>query len=387
MEENIFDKVEIYFLIVGHTHASIDQYFSILSNQINRSDFIGSPLALEHLFSTIDNDVNPSGSSWKRSQGNRKQKSLPLGVHKLTVIFDIKTALLNLTNPSIKYYSIPHCFLFQKFGGVAIMQYSIFSSGEWLPKFPEDTTGFVMSHQLSIQLQHFDLIGGEDKLLHECGASSSGPPRSVLSSQHRKAVDVLAALCDLGDTLKALEIEVCQSAELKTKAYYDELLDKSWESKQLLNDHKELLHGELVHHMLKQNTAERGYICWLKPDVSRILDPEPLNLMPALKYLILNEEYESTGYDVFDIFGADLDVQYHKIMTALTSGSNIVLPSFMKMRSLYWTNGEADMSLTAADAAFLKSTNEITSTAQMVLQDVIEKRIKTSGNNGMYYSC
>jgi hypothetical protein len=35
------DSVEMYFLIVGHTHASIDQYFSTLSTAIHAADFIG----------------------------------------------------------------------------------------------------------------------------------------------------------------------------------------------------------------------------------------------------------------------------------------------------------------------------------------------------------
>ena len=394
MEENIFDKVEIYFLIVGHTHASIDQYFSVLSNQINKSDFIGSPLALEHLFATIDSqDMNPSGQSWQRQvKGQRKQKSLPLGVHKLAVIFDIKTALLKLSNTHIKYYSIPHCFLFHKVGGVAIMQYSIFSSGVWLPKFPESTTDFQMSEQLSIKLQHFDIIGGEEKLLLECGIDSRSAPSSVLSKQHKKAVAVMSTLTDLGDTLKALEVQICQSTISKTQDYYEQLFENSSTAKQTVSAHKEELHFEVIRHMLKQNTAERGYICWLKPGVSRSLNPEPLNLMPALKYLIIHEEYESTGYDVFDIFGDDFDIQYSKIMTLLTSQdmvldrkhSKLSLLSFTKLKSMYWNGENVNLLQTSRDEAFLKSAADIISTAQMVIGDVIEKRIKISGNNGTH---
>jgi len=44
-----FDEIEIAFLIVGHTHASIDQYFSVISRSIKKATFIGTPLALLEL--------------------------------------------------------------------------------------------------------------------------------------------------------------------------------------------------------------------------------------------------------------------------------------------------------------------------------------------------
>jgi hypothetical protein len=39
-------------LVVGHTHSTIDQYFSVLANAINKCDFIGSGDALRYLFDT-----------------------------------------------------------------------------------------------------------------------------------------------------------------------------------------------------------------------------------------------------------------------------------------------------------------------------------------------
>lgn len=123
--------------------------------------------------------------------------------------------------------------------------------------------------------------------------------------------------------------------------------------------------------------------------MSRSLDPEPLNLMPALKYLIDHEEYESTGYDVFDIFDEELDVQYMKIMTLLTTKHLILdrkkcilsLPSYIKLRTSYWKH-ERHSSKNIDCTKFVNSTNEIVNTAKMVIQDVIEKRIKTSSSTG-----
>ena len=49
VEKRYFDSVEINFLLAGHTHSKIDQFFSILSKAIAAAQFIGTPLALEWL--------------------------------------------------------------------------------------------------------------------------------------------------------------------------------------------------------------------------------------------------------------------------------------------------------------------------------------------------
>ena len=45
-----FDTIQINFLIVGHTHGPIDQYFSVLTNKLWDTYFVGSPMALQCLF-------------------------------------------------------------------------------------------------------------------------------------------------------------------------------------------------------------------------------------------------------------------------------------------------------------------------------------------------
>jgi hypothetical protein len=42
-----FDRIDVNFLVVGHTHASIDQFFSVLAKAIDRTKCIVSPLALK----------------------------------------------------------------------------------------------------------------------------------------------------------------------------------------------------------------------------------------------------------------------------------------------------------------------------------------------------
>lgn len=41
-----FDNIYVNFLVVGHTHTSIDQYFSVITRKICSKRFVGSPIAL-----------------------------------------------------------------------------------------------------------------------------------------------------------------------------------------------------------------------------------------------------------------------------------------------------------------------------------------------------
>lgn len=58
IEAKEFDQIDINFLIVGHTHASIDQYFSVLSKGIKKCAYIMSPLALKAVLALAHQDVN-----------------------------------------------------------------------------------------------------------------------------------------------------------------------------------------------------------------------------------------------------------------------------------------------------------------------------------------
>lgn len=56
VELGIFDEIEVYFLIVGHTHTSLDQFFSVLAKKIYSVNFIGSPMAMQHLLLNAHKD-------------------------------------------------------------------------------------------------------------------------------------------------------------------------------------------------------------------------------------------------------------------------------------------------------------------------------------------
>ena len=62
VEKHVFDQIDVNFLIVGHTHCSIDQYFSVLGNAIAEANFIATPLGLEKLFLQThkDSELRPT---------------------------------------------------------------------------------------------------------------------------------------------------------------------------------------------------------------------------------------------------------------------------------------------------------------------------------------
>jgi hypothetical protein len=53
IEMRVLYQVEIHFLIVGHTHTTIDQYFSALNSGIDSTHFVGTPLAMRYLLEHV----------------------------------------------------------------------------------------------------------------------------------------------------------------------------------------------------------------------------------------------------------------------------------------------------------------------------------------------
>jgi hypothetical protein len=90
IESFVFDRIEVNFLIVGHTHSSIDQYFSVLSARIHSTFFIGSPLALMNLL--------------KQAHSSKKIECRPTVCRQISVYYDVVQALKPFINKSIKVF-------------------------------------------------------------------------------------------------------------------------------------------------------------------------------------------------------------------------------------------------------------------------------------------
>jgi hypothetical protein len=88
VEQFFFDTIHVNFLIVGHTHSSIDQYFSVLTGSIKSALFIASPLSLMELL--------------KKAHKVDAVSKRPAIVRQLVVYYDLYTALLPYVNKKIK---------------------------------------------------------------------------------------------------------------------------------------------------------------------------------------------------------------------------------------------------------------------------------------------
>jgi len=119
-----FDKIRVNFLVVGHTHSSIDQFFSVLRKLIEKGHFIGSPLSLINLVMK-DREFEDYGVRVMRQ---------------LTTIYEVFNVFAwFIVNPTVHFLNIPYCFEISRWSstGVAIMQYKLFTPHtQWLPVAP-----------------------------------------------------------------------------------------------------------------------------------------------------------------------------------------------------------------------------------------------------------
>jgi hypothetical protein len=96
-EISAFETIKVSFLIVGHTHCLIDQWFSVVTKIINKQAFIGTPLAMEELLYTTN--------SASKFENPAKQQH----VH---AVYDVKSALDPYINKNIIFYQVISIVLF-----------------------------------------------------------------------------------------------------------------------------------------------------------------------------------------------------------------------------------------------------------------------------------
>ena len=109
IEDCYFDEVEVFFLIVGHTHNILDQWFSVLSKAIHKAHFIGSVLAMQALYKIAHSDSHLR----------------PAKVHQLRLYHDWRRFYTRVRNDEIHHYNVPHRYKLTRdeMLKVAIFQY------------------------------------------------------------------------------------------------------------------------------------------------------------------------------------------------------------------------------------------------------------------------
>lgn len=127
-----FDQIDVGFLVVGHTHAPIDQTFGCIKTRLVRAKFIASPEALWNLIAA------ESGSDVIDFRGRRSKYIAPTSQYRISVVHDYKTALEPYFEKAVSNYGVPFNFRITSIGGIAVVQAQMFVGGDWLPKPPSE---------------------------------------------------------------------------------------------------------------------------------------------------------------------------------------------------------------------------------------------------------
>lgn len=121
--------------------------------------------------------------------------------------------------------------------------------------------------------------------------------------------------------LMGLELE-CYGQFLGKEETNDNRMERSSKARHDLTRTAHQRQEEVRTHIVSQNTACAGLITWMKRGVTYDVNPSPINFKEALSYLMERETYESTGSEVLDFYGFDVDKQYDIIMKILHNPSS-----------------------------------------------------------------
>ena len=183
VEEHFFDIIKVFYLIVGHTHNPLDQWFSVLGKAIKKADFIGSVLALHELYKLAHREDTD-----KASTGAAK-------VVQMKTYHDWRAYYDPVRNENIHHYNIPHLFKFERDpqSGVGYMQYQLLSPpaganwiSKWLPpKLPLSPTNSEDVHldrTGSIGLTKFMIFDGKENVCNALGIATDATIFDVITS-------------------------------------------------------------------------------------------------------------------------------------------------------------------------------------------------------------
>ena len=272
VEEMYFDKIEVFFLIVGHTHNLLDQWFSVLGKAVKGADFIGSPLALHQLYKRA------------HRQAGENDAHRP-DVYQLRCYRDWRKYYDAVRNVNIHHYNLPHRTKYERdeFFGVCYYQYQFQSPpygsmiGEvWQPT-RRSLTSTILNDNGDVQLAPFCTFGGEDAVLGALGLDATANIKAVLNrdKKTRKTAEGVSAALPFLRELELSAIGAFQQIALR------EARDHEWEHPPQLADSFELSHEMLAvidEEMIKDNSAEGGNIVWLQR--SKCSDSEWLSKAP-----------------------------------------------------------------------------------------------------------
>jgi hypothetical protein len=268
VQDCIFEEVHVNFLIVGHTHCSIDQYFSVIARAINRSAFIASPLGMESVW----------GQAFTHDSKGRKN---PKVTRKLDAIYDCKSAFLPFQAMKLSNHSFPFCFKFSRFHGFSRLQYKQFSTHEyWLPKSPpgphdiENITNVPLKD--GVNVSSLDFVGGKNSFLESLGV--------LYDQRSMKKIDILDVNSGVIEKLTALRSMYHHLQEIEAKALLK--MKVQFDKADIPDPPPESMVTATMHELERKfSTEDEAVILLMKPDACRSVNPRFLNYLDEHTFL------------------------------------------------------------------------------------------------------
>jgi hypothetical protein len=103
VEECYFDRIDMFFLIAGHTHCPIDQLFSVVGAAITKAEFIGSKFAMASLMKLAHSMTDQSS-----------RDSIIKEVIEMEVYHDYDSKYGPIINPLLHYHGGPHRYCIKR---------------------------------------------------------------------------------------------------------------------------------------------------------------------------------------------------------------------------------------------------------------------------------
>ncbi len=159
VQEKVYDTIHFNFLMVGHTHCSIDQYFSVLSTRICQNLYILSPMSMVDLL----------------MGAHKRVEQQPICFHWITAVHDWTSFYKPFLCTVLSGHSFARRYRLQIFGGRPCCQYLMSSpvredDAIWLPEHPDLSADEVLDlnkHLIECSvIPHatLDSVGGEEEL-------------------------------------------------------------------------------------------------------------------------------------------------------------------------------------------------------------------------------
>jgi len=335
IESHFFDKINVNFLIVGHTHTSIDQYFGVLTDLINKSFFIGSPLSLQNLL----------------MQAHKDPSQRPTVNKQILIVRDYKNLYKPYTNANIHYFQFPHCFVIFRLYGKAMIQYKLFSTHKvWLPLAPAGSLSIPSFSNFEevmrtntinlVELDQLSIVDGVDCLSDAIGAPKIQSLKSMLKSS-TTGVDESVNNMNMSDISGIVENQIIKKIEypsmVETLKRFEDAEDRKFNEEGFARYNHLSTNAELSiieQYLNTKNTSNReGYMMWLLFTSADLLDltPEPTYPIDLIEECIKElPQDESVLFQETSIFADDSTGRY---TDRLQSQRKVSAPNKSKLKS------------------------------------------------------